>query len=58
MDLVKDDLIGVADAPESRDEGQDGDDGTGNLVVPLVTGADRLLAALCVSVELVVVRAR
>lgn len=32
--LVKDHLIGVADAPESCNESENGDDGEGELVVP------------------------
>lgn len=37
MNLVKDDLVGVADANESGDEGGDGDEEEGNLVIELAT---------------------
>jgi hypothetical protein len=36
MDLIKDDLVGMADAKESSDEGKGGDDGQGQLIVPFI----------------------
>lgn len=46
VNLVKDDLVGVADAPEARDETENGHDGQGNPVVPfaarLLLGSSRL----------------
>jgi hypothetical protein len=33
--FVKDDLVRMSDAPEAGYEGEDGDEGDGNLVVPL-----------------------
>lgn len=38
MYLVKHNLIGMADAPESCNEGQNGDDAQGQLVFPLCCG--------------------
>lgn len=36
MDLVKDDLVRMADAKESSDESKSRDDGQGQLVVPFI----------------------
>ena len=46
MNLVKDDLVGVADAPETGDEGQHRDDNKCNLVVALIVDLGLLLGAL------------
>ena len=35
VDLIKDDLVGMADAVEAGAEGQNGNDGQSDLVVPL-----------------------
>lgn len=44
MHLVKDDLVRMAEAVESRGKGQEGDDGKGDLIAPLriSSGLDRL----------------
>jgi hypothetical protein len=43
MDLVKDDLVGMADSPESGDEGKDGHQDEGGLVFPLISSCRDLL---------------
>lgn len=49
--LVKDDLVGVANTPESSDKGQNGDDGEANLVLALAL-ASSLGTSLCKLVKL------
>lgn len=36
MNLIEDDLVGMADAKESSDESKDGNDGQSQLVIPFV----------------------
>lgn len=49
--LVKDDLVGVANTPESSDKGQNSDDGQANLVLALAL-ASPLGAGLCKLIKL------
>lgn len=48
MDLIKDNLVGMSDAPKASDEGEDGHDGDGKPVVPFAALLRGLVGlALC-----------
>lgn len=46
MHLVKDNLVWMADTPESSNEGQDGDEEKANLVLGLALGSGSLSTSL------------